>query len=247
MVYNPIASHRGGAILWPENSPTAFRNTAALPVAQVEFDVHLSADGVPVVIHDATLDRTTEATGPVGVRTAAALGQVRLKGTAGETIQTLAAVARIFAPTPIGLRVELKPDAEGAPYPGLAAATLGVLAQEGMAERTVITAFQAPMLAEAIALGQPAARTIWLLSPRTQRETGLEGAIAAARAQGIGGIGLHATLCDADSMAALRDAGLSAGAWAVNGEAETRRILGLRPDAFTTDDPVLALRLLRGA
>ncbi len=143
--------------------------------------------------------------------------------------------------------MELKPDAEGVPYPGLAAATLGVLAAEGLAARSVITAFQAPMLVEAIGLGQPAGRTIWLLAPRTQRETGLAGAIAAARAQGIGGIGLHASLCDADSMASLRDAGLSAGAWAVNGEAETRRILALRPDAFTTDDPVLALRLLHAA
>ncbi|MBX6374900.1 MAG: glycerophosphodiester phosphodiesterase, partial [Acetobacteraceae bacterium] len=80
-----IASHRGGAFLWPENSMTAFRETARLPVDQVECDVHLSADGEVVIMHDATLDRTTDARGPVVARSAAELRTaVRVKGTGGE-------------------------------------------------------------------------------------------------------------------------------------------------------------------
>ena len=47
-----IASHRGGALLWAENSRLAFEQTAKLPVEQVEFDVHPSRDGRLVVIHD---------------------------------------------------------------------------------------------------------------------------------------------------------------------------------------------------
>ena len=47
-----IASHRGGALLWPENSRIAFENTARLAVEQVEFDVHPTRDGKLVVIHD---------------------------------------------------------------------------------------------------------------------------------------------------------------------------------------------------
>ena len=58
-----IASHRGGALLWAENSRLAFEQTAKLPVAQVEFDVHPSRDGRLVVIHDATLERTTDGAG----------------------------------------------------------------------------------------------------------------------------------------------------------------------------------------
>ena len=54
-----IASHRGGAFLWPENSLAAFRGTAGLALEQAECDVHATADGEAVVIHDATLDRTT--------------------------------------------------------------------------------------------------------------------------------------------------------------------------------------------
>ena len=68
VVMTDIASHRGGALLWPENSRTAFENTAKLPVEQVEFDVHPSRDGGLVVIHDDTLDRTTDASGPIAQR-----------------------------------------------------------------------------------------------------------------------------------------------------------------------------------
>jgi glycerophosphoryl diester phosphodiesterase len=63
-----IASHRGGALLWPENSRIAFENTAKLQVEQVEFDVHPTRDGKLVVIHDDTLDRTTDGKGPVAAQ-----------------------------------------------------------------------------------------------------------------------------------------------------------------------------------
>ena len=60
-----IAAHRGGALLWPENSLTAFRSALALGVDLVELDVHLSRDGEVVVIHDPTLERTTSGQGAV--------------------------------------------------------------------------------------------------------------------------------------------------------------------------------------
>ncbi len=235
-----IASHRGGAILWPENSPTAFRASAALPVEQVELDVHLSADDAVVVIHDALLDRTTEARGPVRARSLAELRRIRLKGTDGETVPTLAEVADIFRPTPIALRVELKADAEGRPYPGLLPRTLAVLEEAGLPGRVAITSFQAGLAAEAVGLVE---EVIWLVSPPVLRDTGLAGAIGAARAQRIPGLGLHASLCDAAAVAAVREAGLAPGAWAVNGEETIRRILELGVEVFTTDDPLTALRL----
>ena len=66
-----VLAHRGGAALRPENTIAAFDHGAALGADGFECDVHLSLDGEPVVIHDATLDRTTDATGPVAARTAA--------------------------------------------------------------------------------------------------------------------------------------------------------------------------------
>ncbi len=69
-------AHRGGAKLRPENTLAAFEHAVSLGVDACECDVHLSADGEVVVIHDATLDRTTNARGSVERMTARELAQV---------------------------------------------------------------------------------------------------------------------------------------------------------------------------
>jgi glycerophosphoryl diester phosphodiesterase len=71
-----VFAHRGGAGLAPENTRGAFARAAALGVDGCELDVRLSKDGEVVVIHDATLDRTTDADGPVSALTAVELGRV---------------------------------------------------------------------------------------------------------------------------------------------------------------------------
>jgi glycerophosphoryl diester phosphodiesterase len=68
-----IFAHRGGAALAPENTITAFDNGLTLGADGIELDVRLSRDGVAVVLHDPTLDRTTDGTGLVGHRTAVEL------------------------------------------------------------------------------------------------------------------------------------------------------------------------------
>ncbi len=69
-------AHRGGAKLAPENTIPAFDNGMALGADGLELDVQLSSDDVPVVIHDKTLDRTTNETGPVHARTVDQLARV---------------------------------------------------------------------------------------------------------------------------------------------------------------------------
>lgn len=71
-----VFAHRGGAKLAPENTMPAFANGLALGSDGIECDIHLSRDGVPVVFHDKTLDRTTNASGPVSARTAEELSRV---------------------------------------------------------------------------------------------------------------------------------------------------------------------------
>lgn len=68
-----VFAHRGGCALGPENTLAAFDRGLAAGADGLELDVHLSADGIVVVHHDDTLDRTTNATGPVAARTAAEL------------------------------------------------------------------------------------------------------------------------------------------------------------------------------
>jgi glycerophosphoryl diester phosphodiesterase len=71
-----VFAHRGGSALAPENTLAAFELGLAAGADGLELDVHLSADGVPVVVHDPTLERTTNAAGPVAARTAAELARV---------------------------------------------------------------------------------------------------------------------------------------------------------------------------
>ena len=71
-----VFAHRGGSALRPENTILAFDHGLALGADGIEFDVHLSRDGVVVVHHDATLERTTNGRGPVAARTAAELAKL---------------------------------------------------------------------------------------------------------------------------------------------------------------------------
>ena len=71
-----IFAHRGGSALGPENTLAAFDLGLQAGADGLELDVRLSADGVPVVHHDATLDRTTSHAGPLAAHTAAELAQI---------------------------------------------------------------------------------------------------------------------------------------------------------------------------
>lgn len=237
-----IVSHRGGTFLWPENSLEAFEATLALPIEQAECDVHLSADGVPVVIHDALLNRTTDRRGPVAGCTAEELSRVRLRGGRGGHVPSLAEVAALFAGRSMQLQVEIKSDASGQPYPGLLERTLAVLDEAGIRERCRIIAFDATIAAEAQQAGGLAG-VIWLFEAQMLNRIGVEGVAAVARAYGFGMVETEIGGLDAENSAQLRGHGLKLAAWGANHADSLEKALGLELDAVATDDPVLALRL----
>src|SRR5215204_6586712 len=89
-----VVAHRGASAEAPENTLAAFRLALEQGAPAVECDVHLSADGSPVVIHDETVDRTTNGKGAVAALTRAALrgldaGSWHGPGFAWEPIPTL--------------------------------------------------------------------------------------------------------------------------------------------------------------
>ena len=237
-----IASHRGGLFLWPENSALAFRNTAGLALEQVECDVHLTADGQVVVMHDATLDRTTDWRGPVAALTEAEFAGVRVRGTGGEAPPTLAQYLAILAGSPVAPRVEIKSDAAGRPYPSIVPKTLALLDAAGERARSWVIGFDAGTMAEVQRAGGLAG-VAWLLEISTLRDIGLPGLVAAAKAYGFPEVGMHESVIDADLVGALRDAGIGIGTWGANHAPSIRRMLGLGVDIFATDDPALAIRL----
>lgn len=237
-----IASHRGGALLWAENSRMAFEQTARLPVEQVEFDVHPSRDGRLVVIHDATLDRTTDGTGAVCRHDWADLGRLILKGSGGQRMLLLEEVIEIFRPTRINLRLEIKAGPDRTPYPGHAARIVAALAAWGILERTALTSFQLGTVAEVPRHGVPMSH-VWLVTPDLQTDIGLEAVIGLARAHGVPMLGLRGNRLDAAAVARVREAGLGIGGWACNDGSLIAKMFDLGVDVFTTDRPDLALTL----
>jgi len=107
-------AHRGAGKLAPENTLAAFRHGASFGYRMFEFDVKLSADGKPVLLHDATLDRTTSGHGRVDALTLGELAQLDAGGWhspayAGEPIPTLAAIARYTRANGFMVNIEIKP------------------------------------------------------------------------------------------------------------------------------------------
>ena len=107
-------AHRGAGKLAPENTLAAFRVGAAHGYRAFECDVKLSADGVPFLLHDATLDRTTPERGTAGDRPWAELSRIdaggwHSRGYAGEPLPSLAAIAAYVQRNGFALNIEIKP------------------------------------------------------------------------------------------------------------------------------------------
>jgi glycerophosphoryl diester phosphodiesterase len=243
-----IAAHRGGAGLWPENSLTAFKGALALGVDALEFDVHQTADGEVVVIHDAMLDRTTTGVGALRDATRATLATTRLRGRDGaatdEHVPTLAQVLDLAARARVEVLPELKTDETGAPYEGLEARVLAALAARGLSHRAVVQSFDAPTLARVRAQA-PAARTMLLASRTRLGAGGISVLDLLRRAADLGAtdVGLDRRIVEPSVVAAARAAKLRLAVWTVNDEAELRRMAQLGVDVVMTDRPDVARRV----
>lgn len=136
--------HRGAAAHAPENTLASFRRALELGCQGIEFDVHRTADGHLVVIHDPWLDRTTDRRGLVRELT---LAQVREADAgawmgpqfAGERVPTLAEVVDLTAPAGTRLFLELK--AGSIHYPGIEQDLIRALADLGCLDRVQVSSF----------------------------------------------------------------------------------------------------------
>ena len=114
--YPMLVAHRGAGTLAPENTLAALRVGHAHGYRMAEFDVKLSADGVAFLLHDATLDRTTNGRGRADALTWRELSQLDAGSWhspvyAGESLPTLAAVARWSRANGLAVNIETKPSA----------------------------------------------------------------------------------------------------------------------------------------
>lgn len=147
-----IIAHRGWSSQAPENTLAAIRKALEVNADMIEFDLHLSKDQVPVVIHDPTLERTTNGSGLVKDKSLFELRQLDAgawfgEEFANERIPTLAEVMAIVQGK-CPLLIELKWDDEGAIYPGLVDSVLAEIERFEATDWSVIQSFDAGMIRE---------------------------------------------------------------------------------------------------
>ena len=203
--------HRGASALAPENTLAAFETAIVDGADGLEFDVRLTRDGVPIVLHDAALDRTTSGRGAV-----AALD--------------LASIRRLDAGAWFGARFRGERVPTLAETLDLARAVAGVIAGARFRGWIVISSFSRPALFAARA-AMPRAALGWLAS-RTAR-----GLRAGHSALGLWSFHPHLRLATPRRLRAARRLGLRLLVWPVNDAPAARRLAGAQVDGLMTDDP----------
>jgi glycerophosphoryl diester phosphodiesterase len=242
-----VFAHRGGRALGPENTLVAFDLGIASGADGLELDVHLARDGVPVVHHDADLDRCTDASGPIAACTSDELARVDAAWRFGEesgfpwrgrgvSVPTLGAVlARFDVPT----IVEIKAGTEDA-----ARAVVDVVCAAGAADRVCVGSFSRVALRAVraleprIATGAGRAETQWALY-RTWVRVGL-GRVPYRAFQVPEQAGRLRVVSPAFIGAAHR-AGLAFHVWTVNERNDMWRLLDWGIDGLISDRPDLAV------
>lgn len=139
-----IYAHRGSSGTHPENTIAAFKEAARLPITGVEFDVHLTKDLQLVVIHDESIDRTSNGHGYIKDLTLEELrkydfGSWFSEDFKGERIPTLEEVLRIFLKTNHHINIELKSDVFQ--YTELEEFVLALVLSLRLEKRTIISSF----------------------------------------------------------------------------------------------------------
>ena len=224
-----VIAHRGASGTCPENTLAAFRRAAAMGAHMIELDVQLTADRAVVVMHDWTLERTTDGRGAVGDHRLAELERLdagRWFGAAfrGERVPTLADVLQAVA---IPVNVELKPRGDDE----LEACALAVVEAANAVGRVVFSSFAPDALVRVRTRSADAALAVLWEDPDTTQGLHL--------AERVHARALHLRK-DAVTLAAVdaaRARGLAVRAWTVNERADFDRVRRAGVDGVFTDYP----------
>ncbi len=226
-------AHRGAGKLAPENTLAAFHVGAAHGYRAFECDVKLSADGIPFLLHDSTLDRTTSGHGDAAGLDWSDLsrldaGSWHSRAHAGEPPPSLAGIAAYCTCNGFALNLELKPT------PGLEAETGRVVADA--ATRLCAGQPLPPLLSSFAPQALKAARDTAPALPRALLlDTLREGWLSEANALGVVAVVTQFRLMDAGVIAALRASKLHALCYTVNEPKEAERLIALGIDGLITD------------
>lgn len=249
LAFPAVVAHRGASSTRPENTVASFEEAIRLGAKIVEFDVRLARDGIPVVMHDPAVDRTTDGTGFVHELDAAEIAMIRADGDArlgdDSTVPTLDRVLDVLSGR-AAAAIEIK-NIPGEPAFDPARERIVEAVHAGLGR----VRFEGPVLvisfnpasiaaSKAIAPGVPTGfLTTDLIDPRE--------ALAFAVAQGHDMVlpGTRASIpAGATFVEEVHAAGLRAGTWTVDDPETVRMLFDRGFDAVASNDPAMALGVL---
>ena len=249
-----ILGHRGASALAPENTLAAFSRAMNDGADGIEFDVRLSRDRVPVVIHDATLKRTGMIDRPVSALTASELGQIDVgswfaartqdlkESFLGEKLPLLAQVFELFSANNGQLYIEMKCDDDEGPL--LAAEVVRLTRESQMTERVVVESFDNAAIA-AVKTIDEGIHTAALFEPKLRRPISTVRRlkmVEAALGAGADEIALHHTLVGGRIVEKARKAGLEVVVWTVDDPVWIARAREVDIKALIANDPGVLVR-----
>ncbi len=226
-----ILGHRGASANAPENTLLSFSLAQAQGADGIEFDVQLSADGWPMVIHDSNLERTTNGQGRVHQLTVAELKA--LDAGEGQPIPTLDEVFETFGPNFL-YNVELKTAALR--DNGLAAAVADRIQAHNLERQTVASSFNPWAVRWA---RRHLSHTTWVAHLSFKRGTLLQRLISPCQA-----IHPRHQMVNADYMEWAQKMGWRVHVWTVDDVSEAQRLADLGVHAIITNDPKLIRKQL---
>jgi glycerophosphoryl diester phosphodiesterase len=220
-------AHRGASGYAPENTRAAFELAIAMGAGAIETDIRLTADGELVLIHDATVTRTTDGRGPVADHTLAELrsldaGSRFTPEFAGERIPTLAELIEAFVPR-IPVVLEIK-DA------GATAPTIAAIRAAGIGDRVKVTSFLWPAVIEAKRLAPELA--IGFLTPEFDADI-----IRRCARRGFAQVCPRVDTLTPELVAMAHDAGLIVRAWGIATREQVDRLFATGADGATVNWP----------
>ena len=224
--YPRIVAHRGGGALAPENTLGAIRLGASMGFKGVEFDVMLAGDGTPVVIHDETVDRTTDGRGEVPKMSYAELAVLKIGK--NERIPKYEEAVTLCRELGLWANVEIKPAKGHERATGEAVARMTREHWLGASLAPVLSSFSVEALAGARSVAPRVPRG-YLVDriPDDWRDT----------MKRLGCVALHCNYkaLTADLAAEIHGAGFAILLWTVNEPETARRMLALGADCLVTD------------
>jgi len=245
-----IIGHRGASALAPENTLAAFRRAIEDGADGIEFDVRLAKDGVAVVIHDATLERTGSVRGRVSLLTAAELNTIdvgswfrsseRSRSFAGEKIPSLQQLFDLYSDSDALLYLEMKEEPGAANE--LVAEVVRMIQLSQLRDRVVVECFELSLIARVKEIDSTI-RTAALFEPKLSRPVSFvrPKLASVAQAHGADEIALHHTLASARAIENALRLGLRVIVWTVDDPEWVTKAQTLGVTGLITNDPARLL------